>query len=169
MTHALVLLLALLIGLVAGLRALTAPAVVAWAGLLNWLPLDGTWAHWVGNPITVTVLTILAAVELVTDQLPKTPSRKTPMQFIPRLVTGGFSGAVVGAGWGYTWGSLGAAVLGAVLGTLAGYEARARLVAANGGRDLPVALIEDAVAVAGRLRHCRAGDGVVRAAVRRER
>ena len=32
MTYFLVLLLALLIGVVAGLRALTAPAVVAWAG-----------------------------------------------------------------------------------------------------------------------------------------
>ena len=35
MTHALVLLLALLIGVVAGLRAFTAPAVVAWAALLQ--------------------------------------------------------------------------------------------------------------------------------------
>ena len=37
MTYFLVLLLALLIGVVAGLRALTAPAVVAWAGALGWL------------------------------------------------------------------------------------------------------------------------------------
>ena len=34
MTHFLVLLLALLIGVVAGLRALTPPAVVAWAAML---------------------------------------------------------------------------------------------------------------------------------------
>lgn len=39
--------------------------------------------------------------------------------------------------------------MGAVLGTLAGYEARSRLVAARGGRDLPVALVEDVVAVGG--------------------
>jgi uncharacterized membrane protein len=36
MTYFLVLLYALLIGVVAGLRALTAPAVVAWAGVLGW-------------------------------------------------------------------------------------------------------------------------------------
>ena len=78
MTYFLVLLLALLIGVVAGLRALTAPAVVAWAGALGWINLDGTWAQWVAHPITVTVLTILALGELVTDQLPKTPSRRVP-------------------------------------------------------------------------------------------
>jgi uncharacterized membrane protein len=149
MTHALVLLLALLIGVVAGLRALTAPAVVAWAAVLQWINLSGTWASWVGNWITVAILTVLAVGELVTDQLPKTPSRTTPMQFGARLVTGGFAGAVIGTAWGYTWGGLGAGVIGAVLGTLGGYEARKRLVAANGGRDLPIALLEDAVAVGG--------------------
>jgi uncharacterized membrane protein len=149
MTHALVLLLALLIGVVAGLRALTAPAVVAWVAVLQWINLSGTWASWVGNWITVAILTVLAVGELVTDQLPKTPSRTTPVQFGARLVTGGFAGAVIGTAWGYTWGGLGAGVIGAVLGTLGGYEARKRLVAANGGRDLPIALLEDAVAVGG--------------------
>jgi uncharacterized membrane protein len=149
MTHALVLLLALLIGVVAGLRAFTAPAAVAWAAMLDWIVLDGTWAQWLGHPITVAVFTVLAVGELVTDQLPKTPSRKTPMQFIARLISGGFAGAVIGTAWGYTFGGLGAGVIGAVIGTLGGYEARKRLVAANGGRDLPIALIEDGVAVVG--------------------
>lgn len=40
-------------------------------------------------------------------------------------------------------------MIGAVLGTLGGAEARRRLVAATGGRDLPIALSEDAVAVLG--------------------
>jgi uncharacterized membrane protein len=149
MTHFLVLLLALLIGVVAGLRALTAPAVVAWAAALHWINLDGTWVQWLAHPITVTVLTILAVLELITDQLPKTPSRKTAVQFLARLIIGAFTGAVIGTAWGYTFGGLGAGMIGAVLGTLGGYEARTRLVAATGGRDLPVALVEDAVAVAG--------------------
>ena len=89
----------------------------------------------------------LAVGELITDQLPKTPSRKTAMQFAARLITGGFSGAVIGTAWGYPWGGLGAGLIGAVLGTLGGAEARRRLVAANAGHDLPVALVEDAVAV----------------------
>jgi uncharacterized membrane protein len=149
MTHVLVLLVALLIGVVAGLRALTAPAVVAWAAALNWIDVGDKWSSWVGHPITVTVLTILALGELVTDQLPKTPSRKSPPQFVARIIMGGFAGAVIGSAWHFTWSSLGAGVLGAVLGTLGGYAARKRLVAANGGRDLPIALLEDGVAVLG--------------------
>jgi uncharacterized membrane protein len=38
-------------------------------------------------------------------------------------------------------------VLGAIAGTLAGYEFRVRLVKATGGKDLPVALVEDVIAV----------------------
>jgi uncharacterized membrane protein len=149
MTHFLVLLLALLIGVVAGLRAMTAPAAVAWAAALQWINLDNTWVEWLAHPITVTVLTILAVGELVTDKLPKTPSRKTAIQFGTRLVTGAFAGAVIGTAWGYKFGGLGAGMIGAVLGTLGGAEARRRLVAATGGRDLPIALSEDAVAVFG--------------------
>jgi uncharacterized membrane protein len=151
MTHVLVLLLAVGIGFIAGLRAFTAPAAVAWGAFLGWIDLGGTWASWMGHGVTVGVLTALAAVEFVTDQLPKTPSRKTPPQFLARVITGGFSGLALGAAWGYNVGSFGAGVIGAVLGTLAGYEGRRRLVAANGGRDLPIALAEDLLAVGGGL------------------
>ncbi len=149
MTHALVLLMALLIGVVTGLRSLTAPAVVAWAAFLGWINLHSTWASWVANVITVIVLTILAVGELVTDKLPKTPARTAPPSFAARLLMGGFAGAVIGAAWHWTFTSLGAGVIGAVLGTLGGYHARRALVAARDGKDLPVALLEDAVAIAG--------------------
>ncbi len=149
MTHALVLLLALLIGVIAGLRALTAPAVVAWGAFLGWIDVDGKWSEWVAHPITVTVLTIFLLVELVTDQLPKTPSRRTPPQFITRLLMGAFAGAVIGSAFFHTFSALGAGMIGAVLGTLGGAEARSRLVAANGGKDRPVAIGEDIVAVGG--------------------
>lgn len=149
MTQALILLFALLIGVVAGLRALTPPAVVAWGAKLGWLPLAGTWAGWVGHWITVTVLTILLVVELITDQLPSTPPRTVPAQFGARLFTGAFAGAVIGAGWHHTFIGMGAGMIGAVIGTLAGFHARRILVARNGGHDLPVAIAEDVIAVAG--------------------
>jgi uncharacterized membrane protein len=148
-THFLVLLMALLIGVVAGLRSLTAPAVVAWAGFLGWINLSHTWASWMADLITVIVLTVLAVGELVTDKLPKTPPRTAPLGFGARIIMGGFSGAVIGAAWHFTFSSLGAGVVGAVLGTLGGYHARRRLVAARGGQDLPIALLEDAVAILG--------------------
>ena len=56
---------------------------------------------------------------------------------------------MLGSAWHHTFAALGAGVIGAVLGTLGGYEARKRLVAARGGRDLPIALLEDVVAVGG--------------------
>lgn len=149
MTHFLVLLLALLIGVVAGLRAVTAPAVVAWAALLDWINLAGTWASWVAHPVTVTIFTVFAVGELVADKLPMTPSRTAAASFIARILLGAFAGAVIGTAWGYTWGGLGAGITGAVLGTLGGYAARTRLVGAAGRHDLPVALVEDAVAVLG--------------------
>ena len=145
--HALV--LALLIGVVAGLRSLTAPAVVAWAALLGWINLHGTWASWVGNVITVVIVTILAVAELVSDKLPKTPARTAPPAFAARIIMGGFSGAVIGTPFGHPWTALGAGIIGAVLGTLGGFQARKRLVAARNGQDLPIALLEDAVAILG--------------------
>ncbi|MEO8815114.1 MAG: DUF4126 family protein [Mycobacterium sp.] len=149
MTQLIVLALALLIGVVAGLRALTAPAVVAWAAMLHWINMDGTWAEWLGRPVTVAVLTVLAVVELVTDLLPRTPDRTNAVQFLARIVLGAFAGAVIGTAWGFTWGALGAGMVGAVLGAVGGAALRRRLVAAIGGRDLPIALLEDSVAVLG--------------------
>lgn len=151
MTHTLLLLMALLIGVVAGLRSLTAPAVVAWVAapaILGWVDLSHTWASWVGNTITVVILTILAVGELVNDKLPKTPARTAPPIFAARIVTGGFAGAVLGAWPHWTFSALGAGIIGAVLGTMGGYQARKRL-AALAGKDLPIALLEDAVAILG--------------------
>lgn len=140
-------LLALLIGVVAGLRAMTAPAAVSIAAAAGWLPLAGTWAAFMGFRFTPYIFGLLALVEFVTDQLPSTPSRKVPQQFGTRVVSGGFCGAVLGTAAGAMLGGLVAGVIGAVIGTLGGYEARKRLVAAIGGKDLPIALLEDVVAV----------------------
>ncbi|WP_112809693.1 DUF4126 domain-containing protein [Ensifer sp.] len=140
-------LLALLIGVVAGLRAMTAPAAVSIAAAAGWLQLNGTWATFLAFRFTPYIFGLLALVEFVTDQLPGTPSRKVPQQFGARIVSGGFSGAVIGTAGGSLIGGLIAGIIGAVIGTLGGYEARKRLVAATGGKDLPIALLEDIVAV----------------------
>jgi uncharacterized membrane protein len=143
-------LFALLIGVIAGLRAMSAPMAVSWGAYLGWLPVAGTWASFMGHWIAVAIFTVFAVIELVTDQLPSTPSRKVPQQFGARIITGGLSGAVIGAGFGMTVGGAVAGVIGAVIGTLGGAEARRELAGAF-GRDLPAALIEDIVAVAGGL------------------
>lgn len=149
MTQVLILLLALLIGIIAGLRALTAPALVAWGALLGWIDVDGKWSEWMAHPITVTVLTIFLLAELVTDQLPKTPSRKTAPQFLTRLITGAFAGAVIGSAYFHTFSALGAGIVGAVIGTMAGAAARQRFADLRNGQDRPGAIVEDIVAVGG--------------------
>jgi uncharacterized membrane protein len=143
-----VLLLALLIGIIAGLRAMTAPAAVSWAARLGWLNLAPTSLAFLGYAFTPWIFTALALVELVTDQLPTTPSRTVPVQFGTRILTGGLSGAAVGAAHGQLVLGIVGGVVGAVIGTLGGRAVRGRL-AASFGRDLPAALIEDTVAIGG--------------------
>src|SRR5216683_1319597 len=96
-----ILLMALLIGVVAGLRTFTAPAAVSWAAYLGWLPVADSLVAFFGYAWTPWILTMLALVELVIDQLPSAPSRKAPGGFGARIVSGALSGAAVGApsGW----------------------------------------------------------------------
>lgn len=152
-------LFAFAIGVIAGLRAMTPPAAVSWAAHLGWLKLGGTWLSFLGHWITPWILTVLAIGELITDQLPKTPSRKVPVQFGTRILTGGLAGAAIGLGHfsdGFIFRpgviesatTFTAGIAGAVVGTFAGAEGRKRLATAF-GKDLPAALIEDAIAVVG--------------------
>jgi len=143
-----VLLLALLIGIVAGLRAMTAPAAVSWAARLGLPGLAGTWLGFLGAVWAPWVFSALAIAELVSDQLPSTPSRTVPVQFATRLIAGALAGAAITAGGAGPGGGAVAGVIGAVIGTLGGKAFRARLAAALKS-DRPAALIEDALALAG--------------------
>jgi uncharacterized membrane protein len=142
-------LLAFLIGVIAGLRSMTAPAVVSWAARLGWLHVENTWLAFLGFAATPYVLSVLAIGELVADKLPKAPSRKAPPGFITRIVTGALIGAALGATAGSWAAGLVAGVIGAIAGTFGGYEFRVRLVKAIGGKDLPIAVLEDLIAIGG--------------------
>src|SRR5262249_33783669 len=137
---------ALLIGVLAGLRSLTPPAVVSWAARLGWLHLENTRLAFLGATVTPYILTVLALGGLIADQLPKTPSGKTAGPFFARIVTGALCGAAVGATDQKLFVGLVLGALGGVAGTLGGYEVRTRLARAI-GRDLPIALLEDVVTI----------------------
>jgi uncharacterized membrane protein len=141
-------LLALVIGIIAGLRTMTAPAAMSWAAYLGYLNLEGNWLAFMGSRFTTLIFSVLALGEFVTDQLPSTPSRKVPVQFGARIVSGALTGAAIGFDGGTLLGGLAAGVVGAVIGTFGGAAVRSRLATAF-GRDLPAALIEDAVAIVG--------------------
>jgi uncharacterized membrane protein len=147
-----VLLLAFLMGVVAGLRSLTAPAIVSWAGHRNWLKLHNTPLSFLGSTPAVIIFMLLALVELVADQLPSTPSRLQPPGLIARIILGGLSGAGVAASGAQSiaFGALLGAT-GGIAGAFAGYQVRTRLVRALKVPDLVVALVEDALAIGGGL------------------
>lgn len=138
--------LAFLIGLVSGLRTFMGLAAISWAARLHWLPLGETKLAFLGYVVTPYVVSALALMELVTDQLPKTPSRTVPPQFIARLLMGSLCGAAIGAASQSLLIGLLSGIAGNVVGTLGGAKVRALLANAF-GKDMPAAFLEDAVAI----------------------
>ena len=142
--------LSLAIGVVAGLRSLTAPAVVSWAAQWNWINFQNSSIAFLGSIRAAWIFTALALAELIADKLPFTPARIKPGGLLARIVTGGLCGAAlcITAGESLILGAILGAV-GAVAGAFAGYELRHRLVTKRNAPDLLVALIEDVVAIGG--------------------
>jgi uncharacterized membrane protein len=105
----LTLLLAFLIGLFGGLRALTAPAATAWAVHLGWLKIARPLSL-IGAVPSVAIFTVLALVELVADKLPQTPSRTALPGLTARILLGGLTGACVAVPEGQALGIAGGTV-----------------------------------------------------------
>src|SRR6202142_1597811 len=128
--------LGLLAGVVAGSRVFTALAALSGALRVGSLNLDDSRLAFMGYSWTPWIFTLLAIVELVSDQLPSTPSRKVPMQFGARIVGAALSGATIGVAAGSWVGGPLAGVIGGVIGTFGGAEVRAYMAKAF-GRDTP--------------------------------
>ena len=150
MNSELVLALAFGIGVIAGLRSMTAPAAVSWIAHLHGPNLQGSHLGFMGSTPAVAIFTVLALAELVADKLPKTPNRTKPGPFSGRILMGSLSGATLSAGGGGPV-VIGAIVgaIGALVGTFGGYQARTRTVGLLHAPDFVIALLEDAVAVGG--------------------
>jgi len=145
-------LLAFLLGVVAGLRSLTAPAVLAWAAHRNWLNVHNTPLSFMASTAAMVIFVLLAVGELIADQLPSTPSRTAPPGLIARIVTSGLCGAGIAAAG--TQSLVAGAILGivgALIGTFGGYQVRTGLVKALNVPDLVIATLEDVVAIGGGL------------------
>jgi uncharacterized membrane protein len=152
MESAQVLVFAFLIGVVAGLRSMTAPAVTCWAAHLGWLKLHGTPLSFMGSAVAVGIFTVLGCAELVADQLPSTPARTQPPGLIARFLLGGLAAAALAASGSQSLvlgGLLGAT--GGIAGAFAGYQARTRFVKALRVPDFVIAVLEDALAIGGGL------------------
>jgi uncharacterized membrane protein len=136
------------IGAVAGLRSFTAPAVVAWAAHLGWINLHGSAFSFMGSVWAVAIFTVLALVELIADQLPKTPARTAAVGLSARLATGALTGACLAiAGGAVLWVGAIAGALGGIAGAFGGYHTRVGLVRVLRLPDFAVAIPEDVIAI----------------------
>jgi uncharacterized membrane protein len=126
-----VLLAAFLLGIVAGLRTFTAPAVL-------WLIRHGGIWAW--------VLAAAAAIEYAGDLHPKAPARTRAVGLTARVISGAFVGGAIGASSGQSAiPGIVAGVVGAMIGAYGGLAMRVRLVAVMG--NVPSGILEDVVAI----------------------
>jgi uncharacterized membrane protein len=137
-----------LLGVVTGMRTMTAMMVLCWFAYAGHLPLDGTWAFWAAKLMTAIVFTLLAIGEYIGDKLPKTPNRTAPGPLIARLVFAGLVGAIVAEGLdGSGIEGVILCVAGALVGAFAGFLVRREIVLRQRSKDWPVAVVEDISAV----------------------
>ena len=140
--------LAVGIGVVAGLRAFAAPAVLTWAAKRRWIRLGNSPFATIISAKASKRITHLAVSELIADKLPFTPSRLKAGPLASRVVSGAVCGATI---YGAVEQPLieGAVLggVGAIAGAFAGYYGRKRF--SRGWPDLRVAVLEDVLAIGG--------------------
>ena len=126
----LALVVALLFGIVAGMRTFMAPAIF----LLVRGPL------WAG-----IVVAALAVVELIGDKLPFTPARTGPLPLAFRVLSGACVGWLVGTPVGLPAACILPGIAGALIGTYGGYALRMKAIQSLG--RIQAALVEDSTAI----------------------
>ena len=142
------------IGTIAGLRSMTAPAVVSLAANREWIHKPTNGLALLANSKTAFVLSALAMGELVIDKLPTTPNRTEPFALTARVVSGGLSAVALTESKNV---AVVAALLGglsAVAGAFIGFQLRKRAGRNFNLPDAVIALTEDAIAVGGRVPGC---------------
>ncbi len=137
---------AAVMGAVAGLRSMTAPAVVS--QLARGLPIGSRSMGFLNSAVSMRTTVALAVGELIADKLPFLPSRTKPPSLILRAISGALSGAAVCSAKkksvvsGIVIGA--AAAIGATYGA---YELRKRAAKRLHVPDPVIAIAEDALAV----------------------
>lgn len=136
------------IGVVTGLRSMTAPAVVCWAAHLGWVNLEGSRLAFMGSVPAVAIFTLAAIGELVADKLPRMGKRTAPGPLAGRMILGGLCGAAIciAGGQSVIFGAVLAGV-GGIVGAFVGYETRTGLVKKLRVADAAIAVPEDLIAI----------------------
>ena len=142
------------IGVIAGMRTMTAPALVSYK-LAHTNPsrstgpvLPDSRLHFLTSPTTANVLAVMAVGELVADKMPQAAARIGQPQIWGRIGSGALSAAALTEADGNS-ARVGAVVgaLGAVAGSFAFFHLRRWLTQEKDLPDLWVALAEDALTI----------------------
>jgi uncharacterized membrane protein len=139
---------ALAIGVVAGLRSMMAPTLIAWAARLGWINLQDTAFGWMSSTSVAVIFSLLALGELMGDKLPFAPKRTQPLPLSARIVLGGFCGLCFSAAMHRPL--FPAAIVGSFggfIGAFAGYRIRRWLVRTLHTGDRVIAIAEDLIAL----------------------
>ncbi len=141
---------ALVLGIVAGMRSMLAPAVLAitLARRPEYVPATVP-THWFTMHSVALVLGLAALGELIGDKLPKTPNRTALGPFVARLASGAITGAVLVQLDGINpWIGAACGACGAIIGTFGGFHARRLAGRITGIRDPFIGAMEDVIALA---------------------
>jgi len=135
----------LLIGLVAGARAMTPLAAVSDAARRGALPQDNGAPSWLGHPMVAAGTKAIAAGELWGDKLKSAPDRIVLAGVLARIVSGGIAGAALAP----RRRALAGAVLGATGAVGAAYLTFSlRMPALRRFGQTPTGIVEDALTLA---------------------
>jgi len=135
-----------LMGVVTGMRSVTALAVLCWFAWLGILPETG-WAAWSATAVATIVLGLCALGEYAGDLSPRALSRTSALPMIVRVLFGGVAGALCAqaltepVAGGVLFG-----VAGVLIGAYGGVRMRVWL-AKKVGRDWSVGVTESVVAL----------------------
>ena len=137
---------AAVMGVAAGMRSMSSPAILSQLAKSGLAPVGHSSIGFLNHPATARTMAVLAAGELIADKLPFLPKRTQAPALITRVISGGLSGAAVcSAKKRSIW--LGAlfGALGAVGATYGAYRLRKWTGEKFHIPDPVVAVVEDAI------------------------
>ena len=141
---------ALVLGIVAGMRSMMAPAVLAIAlSRRPELAPAVSPAQWFASRTLAIILGLASLGELIGDKLPWVPNRTSAGPLVWRLATGAITGAaLVQLGHINSWIGAACGAIGALIGTFGGFHARRFMGRITGIKDPFIGALEDVIAIA---------------------